>query len=627
MIIPCGKLMWRPKVNPGRITVKRLALLVVVLFPVVLTVLLLGFWVKRFVPEWIYWQAALVFLLAVELAYGLMVAASIPGALVLGLLLFRPTLARPARVALARPFLLCISLLIASLAAEAAAAIWQYRAHRFSGLPLGGLQRDTASSPHSRFRAPVADFTLKTDFPDPPGDRDIDLVILGESSAEGVPYSNWLSIGSMLIWKMSQAIPDRRIRPRVLARSGDTLEWQHRELTNLPRRPDLLIVFCGHNELTARLAGSRDVPHYDDDTLPTAWDILVQRVEQSSPLAGLIHETAEKCRIAIPPSPGRRTLVDVPCYAPLEFNTLLADFQRRLETIVSYAERVGALPVLILPAANDAGFEPNRSFLPPQTPRSDRESFQQEFLTARRLEAGDPAASRKRYETLLARQPGFAETHYRLARLDEQQGAWDEAYRHFVAARDRDGYPMRLTSRFQQVYRDVAARHDCILIDAQSYFHEVGRHGLLDDDLFQDAMHPSLRGQIALAQRLLQALQARRAFGWPQDSRIPVIDPAECAARFGLGPAAWRVVCLWGLKFNGLAAPLRYDPSRRLQARDAYAAAADHIAAGAAPESAGLSNVGIPAPVPVVSLASARSRSASEPALNARSTPVTDREP
>ena len=251
-----------------------------------------------------------------------------------------------------------------------------------------------------------------------------------------------------------------------------------------------------------------------------------------------------------------------------------------------------------MPAANDGGFEPNRSFLPARTTRSQREAFRRQFLAAHRREADDPAGSIERYRTLIELQPGFAETHYRLARLLEQTGEWDEAYGHYIAARDRDGYPMRCMSAFQQVYRDVASRHDCILIDAQAYFHAIGRHGLLDDDLFQDAMHPSLRGQIALAQAVLQALHARRAFGWPQDAAIPVIDPAECASHFRLDPAAWRVVCLWGVKFNNLAAPLRYDPSRRLQARLAHATAADRIAAGDGPESVGLPNIGIPAPVP-----------------------------
>ena len=142
---------------------------------------------------------------------------------------------------------------------EAACGIWQHRLHRGTAMPVGGFGRDIGRALESRFRTPVTDMALPTDFPDPPSDRDIDLVILGESSAEGVPYSNWLSLGSLLTWKMSQAIPGRPIRARVIARSGDTLEWQHRELANLPRRPDLLIIYCGHNEFTSRLAESREL--------------------------------------------------------------------------------------------------------------------------------------------------------------------------------------------------------------------------------------------------------------------------------------------------------------------------------------------------------------------------------
>src|SRR5262249_25525147 len=139
-----------------------------------------------------------------------------------------------------------------------------------------------------------------------------------------------------------------------------------------------------------------------------------------------------------------------------------------------------------------------------------------------------------RYRELLDRQPGFAETHYRLGVLLARGGAWDEAYRHFVSARDLDGLPMRCPSPFQQAYRDVAAGHRAgtVLVDGQALFHAIGPHGLLTDDLFYDAMHPSLRGHIALAQAILEALHARRAFGWPTDAPAPRVDPAECAAHF-----------------------------------------------------------------------------------------------
>jgi hypothetical protein len=223
------------------------------------------------------------------------------------------------------------------------------------------------------------------------------------------------------------------------------------------------------------------------------------------------------------------------------------------------------------------------------------------FLATRRLEGVDAAKSEQQYRELLAREPCFAETHYRLATLLRNKGAWDEAYQHFAAARDLDGYPMRCLTSFQEIYREVAARHDCVFIDCQSYFHEIGRNGLLDNELFQDAMHPSLRGQIALAQAILLALHARRALGWPDQSAPCLIDPAACAAHFGLDRKTWLHAALWAKGFYSLVGRLRYDNSERSRRIDTAIAAAEKIVAGEAPRALGLVNVGIPTPVLLVS--------------------------
>ncbi len=123
---------------------------------------------------------------------------------------------------------------------------------------------------------------------------------------------------------------------------------------------------------------------------------------------------------------------------------------------------------------------------------------------------------------------------------------------------------------------------------------------MLDDSLFHDAMHPSLRGYIALAQAVLQAIQATRAFGWPRDLPAPIIEPAVCATHFGLGRDTWRHLCHWGIGFNGLMAPLRYDPSARHRQQDLNRLAMERIDAGFAPDSLGLPNLGIPKAVPLV---------------------------
>jgi hypothetical protein len=416
-----------------------------------------------------------------------------------------------------------------------------------------------------------------------------------------VPFEDHISFGRIICWQLEEALPGRAVHLTVLARAGDTLERQHQALASLDRRPDVVIVYCGHNEFFSRLWWSRNLNYYVEQALPNAFTDLIARIERSSSFCGLIAETATKCRVAIPPSSrNTRDLIDVPVYTAAEYTSLLADFRRRLGEIVAYAHRVGAIAVLIVPPANDAGFEPNRSFLLARTSRQEREEFRRDFLSALKLEMSEPAATIERYRGLLARQPCFAEAHYRLARLLEERSAWEDAYRHYVAARDFDGMPIRCPSDFQQACREVAARHDCVLIDGQAYFHRIGRHGLLDDELFQDAMHPSLRGQIALAQGVLAALHARGAVGWPPGAQLPVVDPLMCARRFGIGPAVWKAVCSREEWFGSLLAPLRYDPSRRLRARDAVTAAIAKIDAGVVPEAVGLPNVGVPPPVPVI---------------------------
>jgi hypothetical protein len=90
-----------------------------------------------------------------------------------------------------------------------------------------------------------------------------------------------------------------------------------------------------------------------------------------SPLVSLIQRGADKFRIeVIPTASFKPELVDVPAFNPAEYSAILADFRRRLEAITAYTEQIGALPVLVVPPANDAGFEPVRSYLAAETPRA-----------------------------------------------------------------------------------------------------------------------------------------------------------------------------------------------------------------------------------------------------------------
>src|SRR5262249_44198678 len=140
---------------------------------------------------------------------------------------------------------------------------------------------------------------------------------------------------------------------------------------------------------------------------------------------------------------------------PSEYAFLREDFRRRLDALAAYCGRVGALPILIVPASNDGAFEPSRSVLSGETPAAAREAFARAFREARAAEPAAPEVAITEYRRLTEQHPEFAEAHYRLARLLARAGAADEARAHFIRARDLDGLPLRCPSDYRDQVRGV----------------------------------------------------------------------------------------------------------------------------------------------------------------------------
>ncbi len=213
-------------------------------------------------------------------------------------------------------------------------------------------------------------------------------------------------------------------------------------------------------------------------------------------------------------------------------------------------------------------------------------------MHARALESKDRGEALRTYRELVNRHPEFAETHYRLARLLEESGAWDEARDHYVLARELDGMPLRCPELLRKVYREVAAGHPAVvLVDGPKVLEAKSRHGLIGDQFFHDAQHPNLHGYAALAEDLLKQLGARRAFSWPADQPVPAVDPESCARHFKIGPEQWAQIASRDVWFYRAAAFIRYDPQFRNERASEYLRAAAEIRAGRVPgrrRSAGL---------------------------------------
>ena len=281
-------------------------------------------------------------------------------------------------------------------------------------------------------------------------------------------------------------------------------------------------------------------------------------------------------------------MVDVPVYTPEQYAERLREFRTRLGAIVSYFEWIGAQVVLVIPPGNDAGFEPNRSFLSSNTSRAEREAFATEFLAARRDETTNPVHGRKGVPTIagapaassprvISGWPGV------WSRPDD----WEEAFRHYVAARDLDGLPMRLPVRFP-VRRTRTWRPGTV---ARSW--STAPRNFTHGQTTVSSMTSSsltgftrrLNGYAVLAQAILTKLHERQVFGWSAEAPLPVVTPLDCAKRFQMDAAKWQFVCGYSAWFYRRTAFIRHDPSERLAKAARYVEAARQLKAGRPVES------------------------------------------
>lgn len=282
----------------------------------------------------------------------------------------------------------------------------------------------------------------------------------------------------------------------------------------------------------------------------------------------------------------RHRLIDSPMFTPSEAADVLDNFRRRLEAVVSWSERIGALPILIIEPGDESGYPPNRSLLPASATADDRSLVEELYREARAAETSSVLGRAESLcRDLVVRQPGFAEGQFRLARLLERSGRFEEALDHYVAARDRDGMPFRCTSAFGNVYRDVAARHpDCLLIDGPAVLRRICPHGIVDGSAMQDGHHASLRGMVAISREVLGRLRECACFGW-SEGEVPLLEPAEVCWHFGLDRSRWVAICDWGRTFYRWVSGFRFDPSEHVANAERFEESGRRIAAGEEPES------------------------------------------
>jgi lysophospholipase L1-like esterase len=110
-------------------------------------------------------------------------------------------------------------------------------------------------------------------------------------------------------------------------------------------------------------------------------------------------------------------------------------------------------------------------------------------------------------EQLVAQDPHYAESHFRLGQAYEEAKDFVKAREAFLNAVDLDYNPFRALRSINTILRETSQRFNVLFFDAEESFAQASHSkGCPGDELFLDYVHPTVQGNLLLARGLIACL-------------------------------------------------------------------------------------------------------------------------
>jgi len=371
--------------------------------------------------------------------------------------------------------------------------------------------------------------TLPKDLPLPPS-GELHVAFVGESTMAGFPYMKF-GIPKVVGWQLEQMYPNQKVVLDDLSAVGLNLHTALQRLNTLTVRPQLLLLYSGHNEF-----------FYDVEELATDLDTPWERFDglfEWSPLFRVLDQRISR-HIGVQDleAQGARALVDRPIASPESREKRLARFGGQLEQLAQWCEDKKMASVWFDPAGSEADYAPNRSCLDHTATDSERREIESIEHDGRALQqAGRWKEADAKYQAAVDRFPEFAEFHFQLAECLMHEGLSKAAKPHYFKALELDGLPVRMTAPWRQKVREVAYRHAIPLVTTTEVLRPHTPSGILDRSVFLDYVHPNLHAYYYLGMNAAERIRRDRLvphnFGQPQR---PHSDFASAIAWAGFTP-------------------------------------------------------------------------------------------
>ncbi|HTR80271.1 MAG TPA: tetratricopeptide repeat protein [Bacteroidota bacterium] len=341
------------------------------------------------------------------------------------------------------------------------------------------------------------------------------IFCLGESSTIGYPYWYNGAFPSFLRDRLKAVFPDRLIEVinlgitatnsyTVLDLSKDVMEY----------KPDLLIVYDGHNEFYGMLgtASNERVASARWITLLYLRMIHLRTFQLAKNTLDIMLTVLGKPQIDYA---NHTTLMEhvargknIP-YGSDAYNAGYTVFRENLEELSDLCRSRNIPLFLSTQASNIRDQSPfvsnNSAGISPQQ----LEQFQQEYHQGMEFQSkGMLDSAVVCFRAGIAVDSLYADIHYRLARCLDVQGKRNEAFPEYIRARDYDELRFRTDSKFNDLIRSMGDHKDVFVADIGAVFESLSQDSLVGHNLILEHLHPNTRGHFYIAKEYARQMRA-----------------------------------------------------------------------------------------------------------------------
>ena len=333
---------------------------------------------------------------------------------------------------------------------------------------------------------------------------DFHLAAIGASSMVGFPYQPKVGIPQFLADLLRAELPEKVITETNLAEPGINLRRAIERMRELSSKPDVLLVYSGHNEFfydVPRKRQQRRFPRRLFDPL-MSWSRAYRLLASLVPQPNIPRRWRSR----------KASILHDALFTNEAIEQRVAQYRRDLEALVRHCEDQDISVLLFLPAHNEGVFAPSRSSCERALSDSEEAELNRRYhQCVEMIDSAEYERARLELSELLKSYPGVAHVEFQLGVCLAKLGETNSAREYFQSAAEHDLQPPHITEAYRQAIRSVASQYQVEMIDASQILRKASPTGLIDTHMMLDYVHPTLKAFHVLAKEAYKSATIRES--------------------------------------------------------------------------------------------------------------------